>query len=338
MTGTWDVLLPVIQQINDYGGNFISGFVNRSVIEEVDQLAAGGDTACTAALTRICRHARNGRWPFDPPAFGAIFTTYHEVLFYLLAKRRGVALARIPETSTPTADYRTTAVPVLQFELKTLDFSGGEWAYKKIAEDTLEQTVVAADQAKTRGTGIGRVVICPHGPATNAMEAIARVMAQISSNIKNGQFAPEPTILVVPLIRTAIRCSAAELEPVRHDVHLGGDVSGHLWTIAAHPSNASFLDASEGNPAADLGPLARAGILRDHPVVRGIVFLGTRWSELPSADDVDPTVLDRAYDLIGVWSSSTSRSCGATPIHPAFALICDDHRIFTNCARGRPST
>jgi hypothetical protein len=275
----------------------------------------------------LSHHARTGHWPYDPPAFSAIFTTYHEVLFYLLAKRRGINLARIPEAATPTADYRTVAAPILQFELKTLDFSGGEWAYKKIAEDTLDQTIIAADQAKECGVGVGRVLVTPHGPATNPTEAIARVMAQISSNIKNGQFAPDPTVLVVPLIRTAIRCSAAELEPFHHDVRLGGNVSGHLWTIAAHQRDASFTDASLEGSVADPGRLARAGILRDHPIVRGIVFLDTTWSELPSADDVDPSVLERAYDLSGVWNGKTS---GPTQIHPAFVSICNHYRVFSD--------
>jgi hypothetical protein len=76
LSGTWPIVLPVIQKINNYGGNFISAFLDRSVFELADGLATEGDPAATASLKRICHYARTGNWPQDPAAFNAIFEAY----------------------------------------------------------------------------------------------------------------------------------------------------------------------------------------------------------------------------------------------------------------------
>jgi hypothetical protein len=131
----WCYLLPVIQDINNYGGNFISAFLCRSVIEEIDKGANDGDMTLREKRDRIRDAIRRGQWPHDPSAFNAIFETYHEALFYLLARLRGVALRSIAEGKTPTPDFATVAEPEENFEVKTIDFSGGNLAYTPLSEE-----------------------------------------------------------------------------------------------------------------------------------------------------------------------------------------------------------
>ena len=264
----WDVVLPVLQEINTYGGNFTSGFICRAVIDEIQRGADHGDETLSRKAEGIRAILGRGRWPQDPQAFNAFFETYHEALFYILARQRGVQLEAVPETREATADFIVIRQPEERFELKTIDFTGGGHAYKPITEAALDQHIAAEQEAQQRGIGFGASVVRPHGPATNFREAVERVMRQVGGNVKAGQFGRCPTFLVLPMIRTAIHSREEELEPVRITPS-GLRGAGHLWTIAAHRPGDAFFDPI----SRDALPLERAGILRDFPFVRGIVFL-----------------------------------------------------------------
>jgi hypothetical protein len=180
--------------------------------------------------------------------------------------------------------------------------------------------------------------VAPHGDAANSKEAIARIMRQISANVRSAQFSSQPTVLVLPLIRTAARCDAPELEPQRDDPSLGGSVTGHLWTIAAHESGAHFLDATSDLSARDLGSIPAGGILRERSFVRGVLFVNTCWSELPGADKVDPDVLQKAYQIFGVWNagfSGSDASQAPTP-SPEFTSLCKAFTTATFTGSGVP--
>lgn len=197
----WNSILPVLQQINNAGGYGTQQFISRAVIDQIDHLA---DSDATLAVKRseLINITRRGRWPNDPQHFKALFEAYHEALFYILAHRKGVHLVTVPRSATPTPDFATTQVPVERFELKTIDFSGGEFAYRGIMAEGHNIKAKAQQEAKRRGAGFGVQEIRPHADATNAKEAIERVMGQIGGNINMGQFALGPTYLVVPMIRT----------------------------------------------------------------------------------------------------------------------------------------
>lgn len=329
----WGVLLPVIQEINNYGGNFISIFLSRSVVEEIDERGARGDATLDDKRAKMRRIIERGKWPYDPNAFSALFETYHEALFYLLADGRGVTLTSIPEKNSPTPDFETVSQPKEFFEIKTIDFTGGQFAYKPLTEDALDGRITAQLAAKKRGVGFSTQTISPHGDAKDTREAIERVMRQIGGNVKHGQFEQQSTFLVIPMVRTALRRRSEELEPTRYDQVMGGTVSGHLWTIAAHKAGDSFFDATLDAPAHDMGALGSAGVLRDFPFIRGIIFINTEWNELDSADIVDHTVLTRAYQLLGIWNDAYVPNDGSTvsndPKSSAFSSICDVWRRFS---------
>lgn len=330
----WRTLLPVIQEINDYGGNFISIFLSRSIVDAIDERAALGDATLDDKRTQMRRIIQRGKWPYDPNAFNALFETYHEALFYLLADNRGVTLAGIAEKQSPTPDFETVSEPKECFEIKTIDFTGGQFAYDMLTEDALDGRITAQQAAKKRGIGTSTHVVSPHGDAKDTKEAIERVMRQIGGNVKQGQFAQHPTFLVTPMTRTALRRQSEELEPTRYDRVMGGTVSGHLWSIAAHQTGDSFFDATLDAPAHDMGALDRAGILRDFPFIRGIIFINTEWNQLGSADIVDDTVLTKAYQMLGIWNDAyvpVARSASSDdPEVSTFSRICHVWRCFSD--------
>lgn len=95
----WNEMLPILQDIHSDGGNFTSFLLSRSVFDLMDASADAGEAAAIATRTKIRRAIKNGRWPRDHATFNAVFESYHEGLFYLLAKARGVALHPIKEVA-----------------------------------------------------------------------------------------------------------------------------------------------------------------------------------------------------------------------------------------------
>ncbi len=150
----WNDVLPVVQAINSDGGNFTSFLLSRSVIDLLDQAATAGETAAITSRDRILRAVRQGNWPHDPNAFNAVFENYHEGLFYLLAKHRGVQLCHVPEVSGKTPEF-VAKVFGENYELKTLDISGGSNVYPSIAEAGRESHKNALARARTYGVGLG---------------------------------------------------------------------------------------------------------------------------------------------------------------------------------------
>ncbi|NOG73533.1 hypothetical protein [Roseicella sp. DB1501] len=325
----WDEMLPVLQEINSDGGNFTSFLLSRSIFDLLDASATAGEAAAVATCTKIRKAIKSGRWPHDPATFNAVFESYHEGLFYLLARARGVALRPVKEVAGKTPDFSANAYAE-NYEVKTLDLSGGVHAYPAIVTAGRESQRQAKETAQRRGVGIGRSFVTPHGPVENWLQIMQRVMRQIGSNVKRGQFEEKPTFLVVALPRTLIRGDAVELQAERHDARLG-KVNGHLWTLAAHEVGDHFWwphpDGLQPDPAReenDNGPLAQNGILRDYPFIGGIVFIHTTMNKLSSADAFDPDIL-HAYALRGVLNDRAMLGGqAADAAHSSFPALCDD--------------
>jgi hypothetical protein len=62
----WQELLPILQEINNYGGNFNAAFICRPVIEEIDCRAKAGDVSLARRADRMRAALRLGHWPQDP--------------------------------------------------------------------------------------------------------------------------------------------------------------------------------------------------------------------------------------------------------------------------------
>jgi hypothetical protein len=320
---------PLLQEINRDGGNFTGFLLNRSVIDLLDQAATAGDSSAITSRDRILKAVRQGNWPHDPNAFNAIFENYHEGLFYLLAKHRGVLLRHVPEVSGKTPDF-SAEVFSENYEVKTLDMSGGSYAYGPITETGRASQKEALERAKTHGVGSGVVSVNPHGSAKNWLEVMQRVIRQIDGNVKQGQFEEKPTILVVALPRTSIHSDADDLIAFRQDPKLG-PVNGHLWTLAAHKVGDHFwwphwdgFQSDETAQENDNGPLHQNGVLRDFPFVQAILFIHTIWHQLGSADFFNPTILDDAYLLHGVWNDAFTPLSQVQSVRPSsFFSLCN---------------
>jgi hypothetical protein len=301
MTSLYDAYLPLVQSLNDYGGNFTSIHIRRAVLDAIDA-GSTGDESLESVERRLRQKIRQWSGLQDYETFSEFFEAYYEGVFYLVALHRGLHLRSIPARGKTgnTPDFATTNLPLVNFEVKTIDVADPDRTYDK----TMERGLDARIEALT--SGMAARSISPHGTARTRRDAVEQVMKKIDSNVKAGQYSAAPTFLIVSLARTAIHDRAENLRqwvPWRGQSH---DASGQLFTIAAHQLNAPFFFFPEwGERIEDLGPLVRAGVLRDHDFIAGLIFLATNWS---ASNDSEPVA--GFFSLIGIWNSAWEKNNG----------------------------
>jgi hypothetical protein len=311
MTKLYDAYLPIVQNLNDYGGNFTAHRISRPVLDAVDTGAEAGDTSLTALRKKLLDTIADFKGLQDHQTFSAFFEAFYEAVFYLVAGRRSLALRSVPAGSKhgTTPDFATTAPPDVRFEVKTINVADPPTTYDKTMAEGLDAKLEA--QALARGSGVGIVSrsIAPHGAAKNRLEAVEQVMKKIDGNVKHKQYAGFPTFIVVSLARTSIHARAENLKRRLVMFNCVTPASGQLFAIAAHRVDDEFYFFPESRDrVVSLGPLRRNGILLDHPFIAGLIFLQTEWNKSAA-----PNALDEAYRLNGVWNLAWERSDAFSP-------------------------
>jgi hypothetical protein len=300
----WDAYLPLVQSLNDYGGNFTSIHIRQPVLDAID---AGTKTDAALRYVQSKLHEKMQQWTGlqDHESFSEFFETYYEGVFYLAAAHRGVSLRNIPagKGKGNTPDFETIDEPPVNFEIKTIDLSDPERTYNKIMSEGLDAKLEAEAEAKSSGQGSAVRAIAPHGDAKNFQEVVEQVMKKIDSNIKAGQYSNAPTILVVSTARSAIHARAENLRKWLPWPGLKEPASGQLFAIAAHEVDQPFFFPADPWKMDNLGPLKRAGILRDHGFIAGLIFLVTEMSASNSQQSVHGV-----YALNGIWNADWERS------------------------------
>lgn len=320
----WDVYLPLVQSLNDYGGKFSSIRVRQPVLDAID---AAAQTGPALRYVQGKLHEKMRQWSGlqDHESFSELFETYYEGVFYLAAAHRGVALRNIPAGAGRgnTPDFQTAVELSVNFEIKTIDVSDPDRTYNKIMSEGLDAKLEAEAEAQRSGHGSAVHAIAPHGDAKNYLEVIEQVMKKVDSSIKAGQYSAAPTILVVSTARTAINAGAENLRKWLPWPGLSVPASGQLFAIAAHEIDQPFFFPADPFKMDNLGPLKRAGILRDHGFIAGLIFLVT---EMSSSNSRQPD--DGIYTLNGIWNADWERSNGFGPqatvrAKKVFETLCD---------------
>jgi len=288
-----------VQSLNDYGGNFTSIHIRRAVLDAMDHGAAG-DASLASVRDKLRQKMEQWTGLQDYETFSGFFEAYYEGVFYLVARRRGLALRSIPagakKGSTP--DFTTPNPPAVNFEVKTIDVADPDRTYDETMAEGIDVKIEAAARLKQSALGMVARTISPHGVAKNRREAVEQVMKKIDSNVKLGQYQAAPTFLVVSMARSAIQDCSENLRKWLAWAHQDHDASGQLYALAAHEVDAPFYFFPEGESRIEnLGSLRRAGILRDHEFIAALIFLATNWS---APNDEEP--VDGVYALNGIWN------------------------------------
>lgn len=305
MPDLWNQYLPLVQSVNDYGGNFASIHIRRPVLDATDA-GALVDPSLVALRDKLREkmHAWSGLQ--DYKAFSQLFEAYYEALFYLLSCHCGVALRFVPEHGKKggSPDFATATAPLINFEVKTIDLADPEAAYKKIMTEGLDAKLEAEAEARQRGVGTSVREIAPHGVAKDRRDVVEQIMRKIDSNVKAGQYVQAPTFLVVSAARTSLHQRAENLRKWLTWPGAPQPASGQLFTIAAHRLGDPFFFFPEhGVEIRNLGPIHRAGILRDHDYIPGLIFLASEMGKYNA-----PQPVEGIYAFNGIWNSHWAAS------------------------------
>lgn len=325
MRTLYETFLPLVQSSNEYGGNFTAHFVSRTVLDAIDAGAAS-DTNLADFRSKLILKMNGWKGLQDHTTISALFETFYEAVFYLAARQRGVSLQAIPAGAAKgkTPDFQTQQSPVVGFEVKTINVADPNKTYDDSMADGLDANLEAQSQATQNGLGFVARFIKPHGDAKDRKEAVEQVMKKIDSNVKSGQYKAAPTFLVVSAVRTALHERAENLRKWLPWLGHSQAVSGQLFAVAAHNAGEPFYFFPEDSrKVANLGPLNRSGILRDHAFIAGIIFLVTEWSKIETSD---PAL--GAYTLNGIWNSEWEANNSFSPEAAAaakstFLRLCD---------------
>jgi hypothetical protein len=214
-------------------------------------------------------------------------------------------------------------VPTVNFEVKTLDVADPLRSYNKIMEGGLDAKLEAEDQAKRAGHGTSVREIAPHGDARNFKEVIEQVMRKVDSNVKAGQYEDAPTFMVIATGRTSVHARAENLRKWLPWRGLDQPASGQLYAIASNELDQPFFFPKDDWTMANLGPIGRAGVLRDHAFIAGLIFLVT---ELGASNS--PAPVAGVYSLNGIWNSAWENNNPFGPQATAaakevFETLCD---------------
>lgn len=299
--GLYNDLLRRLQDVNECGGGAATFLLRQPVFDEIDNGAANGDKTLIALRRELLKRASNWTNVEDHEARRKLFDTYGEATFFL-ASTKFVGLEGIPGDSSSTPDFQTLRKPNVRFEVKTLDIADPMNNYSRQMAEGREANIEANNEAQRKGIGFSEHVIAPHGSAQTWSEVIEQTMRKLGNNIKQGQYADEPTFLVANLGRLSVRVDSEQLDEtctIAASYTFEGvpaDVSGHLWTIANHVPETAFrwLDLDE---RAHSAPIGQAGVLRDYPFLQGIIFTTEPWSEFERQQDWRD-----AYAFLGVWN------------------------------------
>ena len=154
-------------------------------------------------------------------------------------------------------------------------------------------------KARRFGHGTSAREIALHGDAKNFKEVIEQVMKKVDSNVKAGQYEDAPTFMVIATGRTSVHARPENLRKWLPWPGLDQPASGQLYAIASHELDQPFFFPEDNWTMANLGPIGRAGVLRDHGFIAGLIFLVT---ELGASNS--PAPVEGVYSLNGIWNSA----------------------------------
>lgn len=308
MPSLYETLLPLIQAINEEGGNFSAFHLSKPVLDAID---IGGETDQDLGRIRgkISEKIAACNGKRDHAGFSQIFEAYTEGVIYLVVTRKkGMRISALPDGGKhgKTPDFATTTDLPIGLEVKTINVFDPVRTLDRAMDLGFEVSYAArerslAEAAKSgRGIGFAEITFSPHGEGADPKDAVEQTIKKVRGNVKAGQYEARPTLLVLSLVRLGVHQNSCHLRQYL-DIDEDCDVapSGHLFAIAANRLENPYFDySSRYYGVRDLGPLSEAGVLRDHSGIAGIVFLETIWH---CSDDQN--VIQTGFRFNGVWNT-----------------------------------
>jgi hypothetical protein len=240
-----------------------------------------------------------------------------EAHFVAICFTQGIRLERVPETDTPTPDFKArVGAEELHFEVKTLSVAKGEFGIDLAIENSASAIAQAESKGSRHGVGIGISVVSPFGAGARIAKAADVLLEKIRQNIKIAQYKFPNTFLVVDLSMLQVIPGGTEALKRRWpDPGVeAAEVSGLLWMVAFGQPTMRIHDFADfEGESNDVGAFGKQGILVDPAFddISGLLFVFHPWGR-PSnlwglfrsrsmADPVTVAVLNKL--VLGHWNN-----------------------------------
>ena len=250
------------------------------MLAAIEKGSADGDDCLRSIEEEMLRHFHDVKQPEDRGPIAQAYAAYAEASVYILFKNKDIDLVRTPGTGQHAAKrpdflYKHQSGEIC-FEVKCLDFEGGDARHKSIANEALENATDLDARARTPGGHVTEQVLSSFEPGATPADRIEKLIKKLSNNIKQGQLRHRPCILVVHLGRTMmVDDSPSCLLPVYYnDRPPVSCVSGELWHVALGRCGDMIYRLPDFEGAGNLDrPLGEKGILFQYPELLGISFV-----------------------------------------------------------------
>ena len=300
--------------------------MDPQILTAIEQGSADRDDYLRSIEKEMLRHFHAVKQPEDRGPIAQAYEAYAEASVYLLFKNKGINLVRTPGTGQHAAKrpdflYKHQSGAIC-FEVKCLDFEGGDTRHKSIAYEALKNAADLDARARTRGVYFSEQVLSSFEPGATPADRIEILIKKLSGNIKQGQLRHGPCILAVHLGRTMMHAHYPScLLPVYYnDRSPVSCVSGELWHVALGRCGDMIYRLPDFEGAGNLDrPLQEEGILLQCPELLGISFVLPRLSgpaEIYSIWNVTRTgdgdrglcglVEHEIYELIDTYSDAVN--------------------------------
>ena len=256
----------------------------ESDLTEIERRSGLGHILMQEFERNLCSAFARIKQPEDYQAVAAAYTIYAEARVSLAFEARGISLERTPGTGAknqkrPDFVFQNGATK-LYFEVKCLDFQGGERRHKAIANAALEVQANMKEVATngTRTVFMGdSMSISAYDDPNDTVGRIETVIGKVFQNVDREQITYGPTILVIEMSRISLIADDSYcLAPVYYEDGDRGPccVSGELWHIALGKCGEQIYKIPDSLGMSNLDRcLRKNGVLRDFPELLGVTFL-----------------------------------------------------------------
>jgi hypothetical protein len=267
----------------DFTRNHSLASVDLEMLRKIDQIGHG-DTDFDHYVRLLVARLGPGTASPDVVAYSQFFEIYGEALaLQFLRGRPGLRVARVPEESDLTPDFRCMLddVPEFYIEVKSLDIVDGEFRHDEMMREGIDTTVeLARQKADGRPVSTAAGIVAPYPKLGGAgydprslINVIDTIRAKFRRAFRPAQFTRGPTFALAVMDRLIIPHGRNDLAPFYYQpFQSGACISGVLWHAAYGTIGSPIFRITdlEGEPTLE-GRLTSDGLYVDiHQVFPGL--------------------------------------------------------------------
>lgn len=274
-----DIILKIKQETSSITNNPVIDAFNLDECKLLDSKAAS-DTFIKDKIDKCLNYLDKLKIDFNP-SYKSAYEEYNEAITYVELSKK-YQTNRIPETSTPTPDFKVESNGEFPFDIfveaKALSFLDGNLNYIEAQKSSLEANISIEGQIQDgKKIAFGETIISPflkRDKLPSTKELIDIYIDKINNNIKSGQYSLGDTVLLIDIKQLLLGSHWDESGIALYQEGLMKSiVSGVLWHTAFGQAGDTIYKPIEFEGKENIdSTLTKNGILVDNTFIKGLVF------------------------------------------------------------------